>query len=181
MQPLLKVLSQSISSCSDNEDKFPVTIWFMPSTAATVENAQQLPACSSYHHLYSHHMVNKKKTLAMDTCMDTYPCNMHIKKKDVSCIIYIYIYIYGSSLLQCMNPTWQWGPQIEREDAYIRCMRDVLHRERERELHTTWTLVLDWSNSSILSPIHRLGQIYHISITKISGGPSSSGQTRFQS
>ena len=44
-----------------------------------------------------------------------------------------YIYIYGSSLLQCMNPTWQWGPQIEREDTYIRCMRDVLHRERERE------------------------------------------------
>ena len=62
MQPLLKVLSQSISSCSDNEDKFPVTIWFMPSTAATVENAQQLPACSSYHHLYSPYGQQEKNT-----------------------------------------------------------------------------------------------------------------------
>ena len=43
LQPLLKVLSQSINSCSDNDVRFPVTIWFIPSTATTVENAQQLP------------------------------------------------------------------------------------------------------------------------------------------
>jgi hypothetical protein len=37
-------LSLSISSCSDKDTRFPVLIWFMPSTAHIVENAQQLPS-----------------------------------------------------------------------------------------------------------------------------------------
>ncbi|CAA6670197.1 unnamed protein product [Spirodela intermedia] len=42
LHPLLSE-SQSTSSCSDSVVKFPVTIWLIPSTAATVEKAQQLP------------------------------------------------------------------------------------------------------------------------------------------
>jgi len=42
LQPLLKLVSQSTSCCPDKEVRFPVTIWFMLSTVATVENAQQL-------------------------------------------------------------------------------------------------------------------------------------------
>lgn len=44
LHPALFFLSQSTSSCSDREISSPVTILFIPSTAATVENAQQLPA-----------------------------------------------------------------------------------------------------------------------------------------
>lgn len=44
LHPALFFLSQSTSSCSDRDISSPVTILFIPSTAATVENAQQLPA-----------------------------------------------------------------------------------------------------------------------------------------
>lgn len=44
LQPASYVLSQSTNSCSDSEISSPVTILFIPSTAAMVENAQQLPA-----------------------------------------------------------------------------------------------------------------------------------------
>ena len=41
---MLNDLSQSTSSCSDRGINSPVTIWFIPSTAATDEKAQQLPS-----------------------------------------------------------------------------------------------------------------------------------------
>lgn len=41
--PLLALVSQSTSSCSDKDTSLLVLIWFIPSTAATVEKAQQLP------------------------------------------------------------------------------------------------------------------------------------------
>lgn len=44
LHPSLKALSQSTSSCSDKDTSFPVTILFIASTVAIVENAQQLPA-----------------------------------------------------------------------------------------------------------------------------------------
>uniref|UniRef100_J3M393 Uncharacterized protein n=1 Tax=Oryza brachyantha TaxID=4533 RepID=J3M393_ORYBR len=45
LHPLFPSVLQSISSCSDSDVRFPVTIALIPSTAATVENAQQLPHC----------------------------------------------------------------------------------------------------------------------------------------
>jgi hypothetical protein len=45
LQPLLPSVLQSMSSCSDSDVRLPVTMALMPSTAATVEKAQQLPHC----------------------------------------------------------------------------------------------------------------------------------------
>lgn len=42
--PLLVLVSQSTSCCSDKEISSLVLIWFIPSTETTVEKAQQLPA-----------------------------------------------------------------------------------------------------------------------------------------
>ena len=81
------------------------------------------------------------------------------------------------SLVNTLNPRYEMKMHIS-DTLYIYWERE---RKREREIHTTWTLVLDWSNSSFLSLIHRLGQIHHISMTEISGGPSCFGQSRFQS
>jgi hypothetical protein len=43
LHPLLIKVSQSTSSCSDSVIKSPVVIWFMASTLAIAEKAQQLP------------------------------------------------------------------------------------------------------------------------------------------
>lgn len=43
LHPLFEMVSQSISCCSDNDTSCPVLIAFIPSTATTVENAQQPP------------------------------------------------------------------------------------------------------------------------------------------
>ena len=62
-----------------------MTIWLMPSIAAIVENAQQLPACSSYHHLYPLHDQQNKHQLT------TYFLK---KKKKKANHIYIYSHVY---------------------------------------------------------------------------------------
>ena len=43
LQPALDLVSQSTSCCSDSDVRFLVRIALMPSTAAIVEKAQQLP------------------------------------------------------------------------------------------------------------------------------------------
>ena len=113
------------------------------------------------HHIiiYTHYMINKK-TLANHIHMHS-----HVYMHAICTVPHKH---RGYSRIHAMK----WRSIYPIHDIII---------ERERELHTTWTLVLDWSNSSFLSPIHRLGQIHHISITEVSGGPSCFGRSRFQS
>ena len=59
LHPWLYTLSQSTNSCSDRDVRLPVTIWFIPSTAPTVENAQQLPL------IYIYIYKKKKKNLTL--------------------------------------------------------------------------------------------------------------------
>ncbi|PON72359.1 LOW QUALITY PROTEIN: hypothetical protein PanWU01x14_067500 [Parasponia andersonii] len=67
LHPWFCSLSQSTNSCSDNETSLLVLI-FIPSTAATVENAQQLPVKSSIRSFKLQHSIRnicKKKKITM--------------------------------------------------------------------------------------------------------------------
>ena len=52
---------KSNNSYSDREVKFLVTIWFIPSTTAIDENAQQLPISNNIHDDWSMHTKEKDK------------------------------------------------------------------------------------------------------------------------
>ncbi|PON85244.1 hypothetical protein TorRG33x02_189120 [Trema orientale] len=73
LHPWFCSLSQSTNSCSDNETSILVLILFIPSTAATVENAQQLPIKSSTRSFKLQHSIRTicKKIYHFSFCLTT--------------------------------------------------------------------------------------------------------------